>query len=61
MSRRLDAWMLRTVRRIGRNPRFRALENNVCTWFLILFAFALLTYVLSAALRCALRALASGC
>jgi hypothetical protein len=50
-SRNADAFLLRTVRRIGRHPRFRALENTVCKWFLVLFGAVLLTYVLNAAIR----------
>jgi hypothetical protein len=49
--RSLDAWMLRTVRRIGCNPRFCALEATLCSLFLVLFALFLIAHLLSAATR----------
>jgi hypothetical protein len=50
-SRDLTAYIHRSIRRIGRNPRYRALEDAVCRWFLILFAAVLLTHLVLAALR----------
>jgi hypothetical protein len=50
-ARDLDAWMLRTVRRIGRHPRFRALEATLCSLFLVLFALFLIAHLLLAATR----------
>jgi hypothetical protein len=51
MIRNFDAWMLRTVRRLGRNPRYRALEEVLCKWFLVSFAAILITHLLLAGLR----------
>jgi len=49
--RNLDAWMLRTVRRIGRHPRYRAMEATLCTLFLVLFAAFLIVHLLLAVAR----------
>ncbi len=45
---RTDLFLLRTVRRLGRNPRYRALENTLCKWFLILFAAVIGTHIILA-------------
>jgi hypothetical protein len=49
--RNVNAWMLRTVRRIGRHPQFCTWEELICDLFLILFAAVLLTYIVMAVLR----------
>ncbi len=49
--RLVNAFLLRTVRRIGRHPRFRALESTTCKWFLVLFAAVLITHVICVVVR----------
>ena len=50
-SRKTDLLLLSAVRRVGRHPRFYALESLACSLFLLFFALFLLLHLALAGAR----------